>query len=322
MADPADADPELVPSWSRAAAACTVAGFAEGVLALEEADERIRLLDPWATSTLHEGGGHRMRFWKASSESLRRDFESTYLRLRVGIAAIGVALPVILGLGAWILEGAFLQSSMSAYYHTGMRDLFVGALFAIGIALVLYQGFSVAENFVLSVAGVLAVCVALFPTEGGTAPAWTADVHGVAAILFFACLAYVSVFRAGDTLSLIRDARRARALERTYRGLGIAMVASPLAALAVAWTLRPPGGEPSVVFFVEVLGIWAFAAYWLVKSWEVQRTSADRAAARGILEPSAAVARGRAPGRFVQTAPLDCTVEELRGDAGLGGGGP
>jgi len=71
------------------------------------------------------------------------------------------------------------------------------------------------------------------------------------------------------------------------------------------------------VFFVEVFGIWAFAAYWLVKSWELRQTSADRAAARGVLEPSLAAARGRAPGRLVQTAPLDCTVEEARREAGL-----
>ena len=258
-----------------------------------------------------------MQLWRDLSQGLRHDFEATYLRLRVGIAAIGVVLPLLLALGAWTFEGASLQSSMSAYYHTGMRDVFVGALFAIGIALYAYQGFSAAENLVLSVAGVLAVLVALFPTEGGAAPAWTADVHGAAALLFFACLAYVSVFRAGDTLSLIRDTRRAWALEQIYRGLGIAMVASPLIALAVAWTLRPPSGEPSVVFFVEVFGIWAFAAYWLVKSWEVQQTSADRAAARGVLEPSAAAARGRAPGRLVQAAPLDRTVEELRRDAGV-----
>jgi hypothetical protein len=258
-----------------------------------------------------------MQLWRDLSRGLRHDFQATYMRLRIGIAAIGVALPLVLALGAWAFDGASLQSSMSAYYHTGMRDVFVGALFAIGIALYAYEGFSAAENLVLSAAGVLAILVALFPTEGGTAPAWTADVHGAAALAFFACLAYVSVFRAGDTLSLIRDARRAWALEQIYRGLGIAMLASPLIALAVAWTLRPPSGEPSVLFFVELFGIWAFAAYWLVKSWELRQTSADRAAARGVLEPSAAAASPLGPRRLVQTAPLDRTVDELRRDADL-----
>ena len=86
---------------------------------------------------------------------------------------------------------------------------------------------------------------------GGDGATVVRAVHAVAAILFFACLAYVSVFRAGDTLSLVRDTSRAQMLQRVYRGLGIVMVASPLVALAAERVLRPPGGEPSVVFFVE-----------------------------------------------------------------------
>jgi hypothetical protein len=187
------------------------------------------------------------------------------------------------------------------------------------VALYLYRGFSTAENVVLSAAGVLAVVVALFPTQGEAERTVANTVHAVAAIAFFGCLAYVSVFRAGDTLSLIRDTRRARALQRTYRVLGVAMLASPLVALVAERVLRPPGGEPSVVFYVEVFGVWAFAAYWLVKSWEVRKTSADRAAAQGILEPSTTLERARVPGRLVQTAPLDQSVEELRRDLGFDG---
>jgi hypothetical protein len=253
----------------------------------------------------------------ASSDKLRRHFESTYLSLRIGVAAIGVALPVALWVGALLIEGSSLQSSISAYYYTGMRDVFVGALFAIGVALYVYRGFSPAENVVLSLAGVLAVCVALFPTQGDGERSVVHDVHAIAAVAFFACLAYVSVFRAADTLSLIRDTGRAQTLQRIYHGLGIVMLASPLVALAAERVLRPPGGEPSVVFYVEVFGVWAFAAYWLVKSWEIRQTSADRAAAQGILEPSAPLEHARMPGRLVQTAPLDQSVAELRHELGI-----
>ena len=255
----------------------------------------------------------------ASSDKLRRHFESTYLSLRIGVAAIGVALPLALWIGALLLEGSSLQSSMSAYYYTGMRDVFVGALFAIGVALYVYRGFSTAENLVLSLAGVLAVCVALFPTQGAGDRSVVHAVHEIAAVAFSACLAYVSVFRAADTLSLIRDTGRAQTLQRIYRGLGIVMLVSPLVALAAERVLRPPGGEPSVVFYVEVFGVWAFAAYWLVKSWEIRQTSADRAAAQGILEPSRAIERARVPGRLVQTAPLDQSVDDLRHELGFDG---
>ena len=95
------------------------------------------------------------------------------------------------------------------------------------------------------------------------------------------------------------------------------MVASPLVALAAERVLRPPGGEPSVVFFVEVFGVWAFAVYWLVKSWEIRQTSADRAASQGILARSAALEHAQMPGRLVQTAPLDQSVDELRHELGF-----
>lgn len=248
----------------------------------------------------------------ASAERLRRHIESTYLSLRIGIAVVGAALPIVLWAGALVLHGTSLQSSMSAYYFTALRDVFVGALFAVGVALYLYKGFSGEENVALSLAGVFAVCVAVFPTGTGDERSLESIIHVVAAILFFASLAYVSVFRASDTLSLIRDAARARLLQRVYRWLGVAMLASPLVALVAERVLRPSGGEPSVVFFLEAFGVWAFAAYWLVKSWELRQTSADHAAARGILEPSLELERSRVPGRLVQTAPPDESVEELR----------
>jgi hypothetical protein len=254
-----------------------------------------------------------------SSERLRRHFQATYLSLRLGIAAVGVALPAVLWFGGLYLQGLPLQSSMSAYYYTDMRDVFVGALFAVGFALWVYRGFSSAENVVLSLAGVLAVCIALFPTQGGGERTIVNDAHALMGFLFFACLAYVSIFRAADTLSLIRDTRWARFLLRIYQLLGIMMLASPLAALMAERILRPPGAEPSLVFFVQAFGVWAFAAYWLLKTLELRLTSADRAAAQGILEPSRSLERSRVPGRLVQTAPLDGSVDDVRRQIGLGG---
>jgi hypothetical protein len=249
---------------------------------------------------------------EASSARLQRHFASTYLSLRVGIGLIGAALPVVLWGGGLLLYDVPLQASMSAYYDTAMRDVFVGALFAIGVALYLYKGFSVAEHVALSLAGLLLVCVALFPAQPMGDLVFGYDVHAIAGVLFFVCLAYVSLFRASDTLSLIRDTRRARLLQKVYRWLGVAMLVSPLAALAAERLWRPPGGEPSIVFFAEAFGAWAFAAFWLVKSGELEATSADRAAAQGILEPSRAMQRAPVPGRLVQTAPLDEDVDELR----------
>jgi hypothetical protein len=202
---------------------------------------------------------------------------------------------------------------MSAYYHTSWRDVFVGGLWAVGAALYLYKGFSSAENRALNAAGVFAVCVAVFPTRSGNAWTFVNYMHVASAILFFMCLAYVSLFRASDTLSLIRDGARARLLQRAYRTLGMLMIASPVVALIVAWLFRSPTGQTSHVFFVEAFGAWAFGAYWLTKSWELRQTSADRAAAEGILQAAPETAgKPLVPGKLVQLGPLDESIDEIR----------
>jgi hypothetical protein len=249
-----------------------------------------------------------------SSADLQRHVEATYLSLRVGIAVIGATLPPVLWLGGLSAEGLSLLGSMSAYYHTGMRNVFVGTLCAVGVALFLYKGFSKAEDYSLSLAGTLAVCVALFPTAADDQ--WTSInyVHVIAAVGFFLCLAYVSVFRAADTLLLVRDARRARLLEKGYRILGVAMITSPVFALVAARVLSSPGNESSLVFYLEAFGVWAFAAYWLVKSWELKQTHADRAAAQGLLRAFTTTKQISVPGRLLQIAPFPESFDEPRAE--------
>ena len=48
-------------------------------------------------------------------------------------------------------------------------------------------------------------------------------------------------------------------------------------------------------------------------------TGADRAASQGILAPAPGPERACVPGRLVQTAQLDQSVEELRRDLGFDG---
>jgi hypothetical protein len=56
------------------------------------------------------------------------------------------------------------------------------------------------------------------------------------------------------------------------------MLASPLTAFIVNSII---GTETSFVFFIEVAGIWAFAAYWLIKGSELKRSGATSKALCG-----------------------------------------
>lgn len=248
-----------------------------------------------------------MRLSHADAGELQRHMAGTYFALRIGMGALAAALPVLLWLGGRLLDREPLRCSMSAYYYSpAMRDTFVGSLVAIGVFLYLYKGFSRQENWALNLAGALAVGIAMRPTtprcDEGTG---MFTVHGTFALLFFLSIAYVCLFRASDTLSLVRDTRRARRLRAVYRALGALMIVSPAIAAAVGAVLRPGSSQSSVLFFVETFAVLTFAAYWLAKSREMSATDAERLALERKLQPAmhAKPADGRSPGELVQVEP-------------------
>lgn len=232
--------------------------------------------------------------------SLQNHILGTYFNLRIGIAVLGFALPVMLAIVGRLL-GIPLQRSISAYYHAvatapvcpasatawpagTLRNEFVGILIAVAAFLYLYKGFSKSENIALNLAGLFAAGVALIPT--GWPPCEQTHgvtVHGASAVLFFLSIAYVCLFRAADTLSLIDDPDRRGTYQVWYRWIGALMVISPLAATMVNDFFTRPGSQSSRVFFIEAFGVWTFAGYWLVKSLELRQTSAERRAITGTV---------------------------------------
>lgn len=218
-----------------------------------------------------------------SEDPLYDSIASSYFTLRMGLAALALAMPIAL----WIGAGAHhLQHSLSAYYHFSqdragtfgagtMRDWFVGMLWAVGVFLLLYRGYSRVEDRVLDVAGIAAVLIALFPMDWpentGATRSGHATVHYLAAATFFTAIAYVCVFRAHDTLSILKDPVRVRMFRAAYRLLGTLMVGMPLG-IFLASRVAPVAGQ-GWLFWAEVAGVYAFATFWLVKSreiWEIE----------------------------------------------------
>lgn len=212
---------------------------------------------------------------------------ATYMNLRVGIAVLAILLPFILWFGGNLLFGLPLQESMSAYYHASngdMRDVFVGILIAVGAFLFLYKGFTDLENNALNLAGICLVGVALFPMEWGCGDSCSKfSLHGTLAILFFLSIAYVCIFRASDTLHLIKDQAKVARYKNVYSGLGIVMIASPVIALVLTMSLQRGPEITSWVFFIEAVGVIVFASYWITKSREIVLTNAERKAIEGKL---------------------------------------
>lgn len=224
--------------------------------------------------------------------SLEEHIVKTYGVLRRGLGFLAIALPIVLAVGGFVKYGLMVQDSISAYYHAFvptaqppglhdiagngvMRNWFVGILWAIGVFLVLYRGYGRRENTALDIAGVLLIVVAMFPMDwtcGTTCP--KVSVHGVAAILFFLAIGYVCIFRSGDTLELIKNPDTKKLYKRWYRTIGLVMWIFPLVVAALEFFKLYPFGTRTV-FFIEVAGIWTFAAYWLLKSREISLSKAD-----------------------------------------------
>ena len=58
-----------------------------------------------------------------NATELQKHISATYLTLRLGVAGIALAFPLLLWVGGIVLTHTELQSSMSLYYHTPVADV-------------------------------------------------------------------------------------------------------------------------------------------------------------------------------------------------------
>lgn len=97
-----------------------------------------------------------------------------YRALRAVIGGIVILLVPVVYIGNWLLfirhrGGCFynpqwIPGSLSGFYYTHMRNLFVGAMCAVGVFFIAYRGHDKWDDRLTNVAGLAAICIALFPT--------------------------------------------------------------------------------------------------------------------------------------------------------------
>jgi hypothetical protein len=214
---------------------------------------------------------------------LYASISASYYMLRGGLAALAFALPILV----WMIAGpGHLQGSISAYYHFSAvtpklygagtsRNIFVGVLWTVGTFLVLYKGYSRAEDRVLDIAGGAAVLISLCPMDWPVCVdkpctrSALATVHYLSATAFFLAIAYVCMFRSNDTLSILSSAARRRVYRRRYAILAVSMAALP-AAILVLLKLGFATLSGYTLFAVEFAGVYVFATFWVVKSLEIR----------------------------------------------------
>lgn len=198
----------------------------------------------------------------------------TYFVLRMLIAGGAIVLPVALLVWASIDPGVAMTDSISAFYYTPARGIFVGTLVAIGVALVAYRGYTRGENRLLNAAGIMATAAALFPVEDPAMPGLNPVniIHVVAAVAFFV-LAALSIFFYGQaTIGSIPDPQLQRRYRAVYRTLVVLVLVFPALALLIAWLMD----STMALFLVETAALYAFATFWIVKTYELSRSHVRR----------------------------------------------
>jgi hypothetical protein len=223
----------------------------------------------------------------------------SYMLLRQLVGWIGTLLPIVLIVGNTISSTTPRPDSMSGYYYTDMRNIFVGTLCALGVFLVAYDGYDDVDRWITNIAGLGAILVALFPTKpavctAGACPASSVthlstsqqavgDLHLVFAAVTFVALGFMALrfAKGGQTppgLSLPSRLRyglgfgpgggqpgQYTADNIIYRISGITILSCVV--LAAASNLLPASVNAHwpLLFIFEAVAVFAFGVSWFTK---------------------------------------------------------
>src|ERR1043165_5698396 len=87
-----------------------------------------------------------------------------YKTHRFILGILGVALPTLLLLGSLFITKQ-IEDSISDYFYTCLRDVFVVTLCAVSIFLITYQGYGKVDRRMSNVAGIFGIITAFLPTN-------------------------------------------------------------------------------------------------------------------------------------------------------------
>lgn len=214
----------------------------------------------------------------------------SYLVMSFVIGILGITLPVILLAGDGLLMKGSVgaRGSLSAYYHSGMRDWFVGTLVIVGFFLMAYRALDVGwRNRYSIIAGLAAVVVALAPTG---IPGSEADVekwetplqsyvgistletiHFAAAATLMVSLAFIAYQfgREEAALPQQRNSYTAARSPQTWRNIQYACSALIVVSIAFIVSTKLAGVfDQHSLLIGESVAALAFGFSWLTKGFE------------------------------------------------------
>ena len=203
----------------------------------------------------------------------RQTFVLSYLAIRRSLGMLGFLLPLALGPVGYFILGIPIQENMSSYYHTGLRDVFVGIVCAIGLFLFCYRGADLIENWTGNFACFSAIGLALCPIELNSDPLNQSTIagflHSVFGAGFFLTLAVYSLVHFPRSSQLLAVTSRSGQRDAIYRATGLTILGSMIL-MGFQLFLAPADWKAflnkwNFIFWMEWITIWAFSLAWLTK---------------------------------------------------------
>jgi len=187
----------------------------------------------------------------------------SYLDLRKAVGLIGILLPFVLMLGLLLFfNQENTPASISHYYYTSMRNVFVGALSAVALFMFFYSGHDILDDWTGNVAGFFAIGVAWFPTtEIVGQNDFIGIIHYISAGIFFLSLAVFSLFLFTKTKDELTKTDRKKTRNKIYITCGIIIL---LSMIIIAF-YKLLGLPSNTVFWAETVALVAFGFSWITK---------------------------------------------------------
>jgi hypothetical protein len=195
----------------------------------------------------------------------------SYLTLRKAVGGVALGLPFVLAIPLWFLKGHFIASSVSSYYYTGMRNVFVGSLCAISMFMLCARGYDRKDESAGMLGAICALGVAFLPTApdaGATHRQCHVGIaHYLFAALLFSTLSYFCLVLFKMTAANRQMTPKKRQRNHVYTGCGYVIVASMLLIIVLRRVFKVDHllGNLSPTFCFESTALIAFGIAWLVK---------------------------------------------------------
>jgi len=209
----------------------------------------------------------------------------SYYTMRRAIGVLGITLPLILLAGSFLLgDCKEVQGSISTYYYTNMRNIFVGFNCAVALFLFAYRGHDWKDNLVGYLGCIFVLGVAFLPCTISTphpclipAPEQhhlVGKLHNLSALLYFAILIVYSLLLFPKThMDMVTGEKMFMGEQKKKRNIvyyicGSLMTASLLLIVTNMWFLGglyPGLKDLNPVFWLESIVLLSFGISWLTK---------------------------------------------------------